>query len=89
MDIERPEKAYIFDAPTTRRFERYGNLKAAHDKEKDKKVPKNKIHKFKKAPISSKRTTGQIRRASGANLIRSTSSLKQDIYQSNLKEPKD
>ena len=90
MDIERPEKLDIFDTPTTRRYERYGNLKSAHDKEKDKKVPKNKIQKFKKAPHSSSgKTIGQIRRASGTNLIRSTSSLKQDVYQSNLKEPKD
>ncbi len=85
-EVENPDSPAYFDKRTEKNFERYGNLKAAHDKEKDKKVPKNKLHNFKK-PLG--RTKGQIRRASGAKLIRSTSSLKQDIYQSDLKEPKD
>ena len=68
-------------------YERYGTLKIAHDDEKGKKVPKEKLHKFKiNNSVLGKLTTGRIRRLTGRYIrpdVRYGSKLK------DLKEPKD
>lgn len=50
IGIEEPHKSSFggktFDL-TDKDYERYGKLKIAHDDEKDKKIPREKRHKFK------------------------------------------
>ena len=48
LGVEDPDKSSFFKGgPSERDYERYGKLKIAHDTEKDKTVPKEKLHKSK------------------------------------------
>lgn len=74
--------------PSERDLERYGKLKLAHDEQKGQKVPKNKLHQFKKGYYSTdlvfggKSTLGQSRRRNDRN-----PETRED--QKKLKEPKE
>lgn len=72
LGIEDINTNSFFDGPDEKAYERYGKLKAAHDTEKDKEVPEDKLHKPK--PIAKawgigkkKYAIGQIRRMAGAH----------------------
>ena len=81
-------------------YERYGKLKIAHDEQKGKKVPSDKIHKFNKLkwPDDTSLTRGQvIRKRKDQKNIKTKMNSKlyknderQKVYHHNdLKEPKD
>ena len=80
-------------------YERYGKLKTAHDEQKGKKVPKDKIHQFKQtrnAEGNRAGTRGQYKRRwkDQKNLPNNSKLWKQDerqkVYHHNdLKEPKE
>ena len=71
LGVEDPDKSSFFKGgPSERDYERYGKLKAAHDTEKDKKVPKEKLHKSKsvaKGPLGGEYSAGRIRRMAGVH----------------------
>ena len=70
LGVENPNEPGYLDKQTEKKYERYGNLKAAHDTEKDKKTPKEKLHKFKsvaKGRLGGEYSAGRIRRMAGVN----------------------
>jgi hypothetical protein len=70
LGIENPNEPGYLDKQTEKKYERYGNLKAAHDEQKNKKVPKEKLHKFKsvaKGRLGGEYSAGRIRRMAGVN----------------------
>ena len=71
LGIENPDNPSFFKGgPSERDYERYGKLKAAHDTEKDKEVPKEKLHKFKsvaKGRLGGEYSAGRIRGMAGAH----------------------
>ena len=71
LGVEDPDKSSFFKGgPSERDYERYGKLKAAHDTEKDKKVPKEKLHKFKaiaKGRFGKEYSKGKILRKAGVH----------------------
>jgi hypothetical protein len=71
LGVEDPDKDSFFQGgPSERDYERYGKLKAAHDTEKDKKVPKEKLHKSKsvaKGRLGGEYSAGRIRRMAGVH----------------------
>jgi hypothetical protein len=88
LGVEDPDKSSFFKGgPSERDYERYGKLKITHETEKNKKDPKEKLHKFKtNTSVLGKITTGRIRRLTGRYIrpdVRYGSKLK------DLKEPKD
>lgn len=103
LGIEEPHKSSFtgrtFDL-TDKDYERYGKLKIAHDEEKTKKVPRDKIHKFKQLENIEGTligTRGNIRRwnKDHKNIKQTINSKlykndeRQKIYHnSDLKEPK-
>ena len=91
IGLDNPDRPSFYSGgPGEKEYGRYGKLKTTHDTEKDKKVSKEKVHKFKQEPYINA-TKGQMRRklnhhrqASGeTNITRKRS------YISDLKEPKD
>jgi hypothetical protein len=103
LDVENPNKdSFGTGKPyelSDKDYERYGKLKIANDTEKDKKVPKGKIHQFKQrrnAEGNLAGTKGQYkRRWKDHKNLPSNSKLwkqgeRQKVYHhNNLKEPKD
>lgn len=70
LGIEDANTDSFFGGPSERDYERYGKLKAAHDTEKDKKVPKEKLHKSKsvaKGRLGGEYSAGRIRRMAGVH----------------------
>ena len=71
LGVEDPDTSSFFKGgPSEKDYERYGKLKAAHDTEKDKKVPKEKLHKFKsvaKGRLGGEYSAGRIRRMAGVH----------------------
>jgi hypothetical protein len=73
LGIENPDTdkpSFFKDGPGEREYERYGKLKAAHDTEKDKKVPEDERHKFKsvaKGRFGGEYSAGRIRRMAGVH----------------------
>ena len=73
LGIENPDTdkpSFFKGGPSEKDYERYGKLKAAHDTEKDKKVPKEKLHKFKpvaKGRLGGEYSAGRIKRMAGVH----------------------
>ena len=71
LGIENPDNPSFFEGgPSEKDYERYGKLQAAHETEKDKKVPDEKIHEFKsvaKGRLGGKYSLGRIRRMAGVH----------------------
>ena len=71
LGVEDPDKSSFFKGgPSERDYERYGKLKIAHDTEKDKTVPKEKLHKSKsvaKGSLGGEYSVGRIRRMAGVH----------------------
>ena len=73
LGIETPDTdkpSFFHGGPSERDYERYGRLQAAHDTEKDKKVPPEKIHNFKsvvKGRLGGEYSAGRIRRMAGVH----------------------
>jgi hypothetical protein len=73
LGIENPDTdkpSFFQGGPSEKDYERYGKLQAAHDTEKDKKVPKEKLHKFKsvaKGRLGGEYSAGRIRRMAGVH----------------------
>ncbi len=87
--VENPDKpSFHKGGPGEKEYERYGKLKAAHDTEKDKKVSGKQRHKFKKDWTGT--TTGQARRSVKTHKdIGDPNTKRREIYNKDLKEPKD
>jgi len=93
-DTSRP--SFFKGGPGEKEYSRYAKLKAAHDKEKGKKVPANKRHKFKivKDTDTGKTigTRGQENRRMKTYRIGSSNAndkIRKDRYDYDLKEPKE
>jgi len=73
LGIENPDTdnpSFFPGGPSEKDYERYGKLQAAHDTEKDKKVPPEKRHKFKlvaKGRFGRGYSLGRIRRMAGVH----------------------
>ena len=89
-DADSP--SFYKGGPGEKEYDRYAKLKAAHDTEKDKKVPANKRHNFKKEKYTGK-TRGQTKREIGAHKVGwgggKKEKTRRDRYKLDLKEPKD
>jgi hypothetical protein len=90
--VEDPNSPSFYKGgPGEKEYDRYAKLKAAHDREKSKKVPANKRHKFKKGKYTGK-TKGQEHRRMKTYKIGSSNAndeIRKDRYDYDLKEPKD
>ncbi len=89
LGIENPDKPSFFEGGASQKdYERYGKLIIAHETEKNKKDPKEKLHKFKtNTSVLGKITTGRMRRLTGTYIrpyVEYGGSKLND-----LKEPKD